>query len=155
MMNEPEKIHRRDFLGRSAVGMFLLAACTATFGLVRLLKPSVFPDPMRRFKIGNPDSIPLGETKEIPEMNVVVVHDQQGFYAISKVCTHLGCVVQPTSEGFVCPCHGSRFSSDGKVMAGPAPRPLDWIKIEQAPDGSLVGDAGVSVRPGTRFPYPT
>lgn len=52
----------------------------------------------------------------------------------SPICTHLGCRYNWDPQGghFVCPCHGSVFSLDGKVLAGPAPRPLDTLptKIE-------------------------
>lgn len=52
----------------------------------------------------------------------------------SPICPHLGCryTWQADSEHFVCPCHGSVFSKDGKVLGGPAPRPLDTLptKIE-------------------------
>lgn len=47
--------------------------------------------------------------------------------AFGPQCTHLGCAYH-WDEGkseFVCPCHSSIFSLDGKVVAGPAPRPLD------------------------------
>lgn len=52
----------------------------------------------------------------------------------SPICPHLGCRYdwESQSDHFVCPCHGSVFSKDGKVLAGPAPRPLDTLptKIE-------------------------
>jgi menaquinol-cytochrome c reductase iron-sulfur subunit len=52
----------------------------------------------------------------------------------SPICTHLGCRYdwEPNPGRFLCPCHGSLFGLDGKVLAGPAPRPLDTLpsKIE-------------------------
>ncbi len=47
--------------------------------------------------------------------------------AFGPQCTHLGCAYHwEMAQGkFVCPCHGSYFSIDGKVLDGPAPRPLD------------------------------
>ena len=50
-----------------------------------------------------------------------------GFLALSRTCTHLGCTVPWVAEEmrFACPCHGSRFDITGKVVAAPAPRPLD------------------------------
>jgi len=52
----------------------------------------------------------------------------------SPICPHLGCRYdwEAQSDHFVCPCHGSVFGKDGKVLAGPAPRPLDTLptKIE-------------------------
>ncbi len=56
--------------------------------------------------------------------------------AFSPICTHLGCAYHWDAKkgDFVCPCHGSEFSLDGKVLSGPAPRPLDRFetKIENA-----------------------
>ncbi|MEA5114464.1 MAG: ubiquinol-cytochrome c reductase iron-sulfur subunit [Geobacteraceae bacterium] len=47
----------------------------------------------------------------------------------SPICPHLGCAFdwQPERGLFVCPCHGSVYTLDGKVVAGPAPRPLDTL----------------------------
>jgi quinol---cytochrome c reductase iron-sulfur subunit, bacillus type len=47
--------------------------------------------------------------------------------AFGPQCTHLGCAYHwdESKSEFVCPCHNSTFSIDGKVLAGPAPRPLD------------------------------
>lgn len=47
--------------------------------------------------------------------------------AFNPACTHLGCAYHWDSAAheFICPCHASAFSVEGKVMAGPAPRPLD------------------------------
>jgi menaquinol-cytochrome c reductase iron-sulfur subunit len=56
--------------------------------------------------------------------------------AYSPACTHLGCAYHwdAANSDFLCPCHGSTFALDGKVLSGPAPRPLDQyeIKIENA-----------------------
>ncbi|CAE8682563.1 unnamed protein product [Polarella glacialis] len=44
-------------------------------------------------------------------------------FAILSVCTHLGCVVPwvPSANKFCCPCHGSQYDENGKVVCGPAP----------------------------------
>lgn len=57
----------------------------------------------------------------------VVKFDPQNVVAYSPSCTHLGCAYHwdAASKNFLCPCHTSVFSIDGKVLAGPAPRPLD------------------------------
>jgi len=57
----------------------------------------------------------------------VVKHADGSVVAFGPQCTHLGCAYH-WDEGkndFVCPCHTSLFSIDGKVLAGPAPRPLE------------------------------
>ena len=57
----------------------------------------------------------------------VVKEANNGILAFGPQCTHLACAYHwdVDKHQFVCPCHGSIFSIDGKVVAGPAPRPLD------------------------------
>ena len=52
--------------------------------------------------------------------------------AFSPICTHLGCAYhwEEKKGEFVCPCHGSDFAIDGKVLSGPAPRPLDRFEVK-------------------------
>jgi quinol---cytochrome c reductase iron-sulfur subunit, bacillus type len=64
----------------------------------------------------------------------VVKEPDNKVVAFGPQCTHLGCAYHWEAEAgqFICPCHGSDFSIEGKVLAGPAPRPLDryMTKIE-------------------------
>jgi len=64
----------------------------------------------------------------------VIKHSGAELSVFSPVCTHLGCYFtwNQTAERFECPCHASIFSMDGKVLGGPAPRPLDPLphKVE-------------------------
>jgi len=58
-----------------------------------------------------------------------IKHSATDVTVFSPVCTHLGCYFkwdQGTGH-FECPCHGSVFAIDGKVLGGPAPRPLDTL----------------------------
>ena len=65
----------------------------------------------------------------------VVRKDDQNVVAFTPQCTHLGCAYHwdDKENNFLCPCHTSTFSIDGKVLSGPAPRPLDRYatKIDQ------------------------
>ncbi|MDP9611845.1 FAD-dependent oxidoreductase [Streptomyces demainii] len=57
-----------------------------------------------------------------------VYRDEEGtVHAVSATCTHLGCVVafNAAERAWECPCHGSRFGTDGRVLQGPANRPLE------------------------------
>jgi menaquinol-cytochrome c reductase iron-sulfur subunit len=62
----------------------------------------------------------------------VVKRSSGGITAFSPACTHLGCAYRWDAgpHQFACPCHGSRFAIDGKVLAGPAPRPLDRYEVK-------------------------
>jgi len=57
----------------------------------------------------------------------VVKMDPHTVVAFTPNCTHLGCAYHwdDQQKNFICPCHTSAFSLDGKVLSGPAPRPLD------------------------------
>jgi cytochrome b6-f complex iron-sulfur subunit len=102
----------------------------------------------------------------ITEKRVTLVLDNAGIYAVYLVCTHLGCtpnyVTDVTSgsgiaddiakargvrksdeqspNGWACPCHGSRYYIDSTNFYGPAPRPMDWVDVQVAPDGYFVID---------------
>merc|ERR1711956_160895 len=62
-------------------------------------------------------------------------------FAISAVCTHLGCVVPwvKASNKFCCPCHGSQYDENGKVVRGPAPLSLALAHTVIKEDGTVAG----------------
>lgn len=64
---------------------------------------------------------------------LAVYKDEEGrFHALSSRCTHLGCTVgwNDLDRTWDCPCHGSRFSTDGRVLEGPASKPLTALNLE-------------------------
>jgi len=71
----------------------------------------------------------------------VVKMDDQNVVAYSPQCTHLGCAYHwdEKEKNFICPCHTSAFSIDGKVLAGPAPRPLDRYAVRTEAGKLLIG----------------
>ena len=62
--------------------------------------------------------------------------------AFGPQCTHLGCAYhwEEGKNEFLCPCHSSLFSIDGKVVSGPAPRPLDRYETRIQGPKLLIGD---------------
>jgi len=71
----------------------------------------------------------------------VVKTSSRSVVAFGAQCTHLGCA-HHWDEGkskFICPCHNSLFSMEGKVLAGPAPRPLDRYELKIEGDKLLLG----------------
>lgn len=145
-------MERRHFLSRLGWGSFWVTAWGMFAGFVRTLYPNALYEPSRRYKIGFPSDFPSDSVTMRPEEKLVIYNaPDEGIYAISAVCTHLGCIVSKTEGGFFCPCHGSRFDSSGRVKAGPAPRPLPWYRVSMAFDGQLVVDADEEVEPGTKF----
>lgn len=144
-------VSRRDFLGFASIGAIALSSIAALAGMLRLTKPNVYYEESKKVKIGMPENFPIGTAKKFDTQNFFVFADNDGLHAVSRVCTHLGCLVALTNDGFQCPCHGSVYSKDGKVIAGPAPRSLPWLKISQNIDGTLVVDAGKEIKTGTIF----
>jgi len=145
------RLSRRSFLSIASLGSFFAAIGVALAGALRLPRPTVLPGPVRRYKIGTPEDFPVGSSTRLEKENVFVYRDAAGIYAISAVCTHLGCIVAQSPQGFACPCHGSRFDHKGDVIGGPAPRPLPWLEVSQAADGQLVILADNEVPEGTHF----
>ena len=63
-----------------------------------------------------------------------------GEFGLNAICTHLGCVV-PWDSGankFICPCHGSQYDTNGKVVRGPAPLSLALAHVDIEDDAVLV-----------------
>ena len=148
----PDSPKRRDFLGLAAFWGSVAAMGTALAGVMRLPKPAVQPGPLRVYKLGDPAQFAVGSATRVEAGGFILFREEQGFHAISSVCTHLGCVVAHNEgEGFACPCHGSRFAPDGSVVGGPAPAALPWLEVALSPDGQLQVNAETTTPKGTRF----
>jgi Rieske Fe-S protein len=147
---DPEIVPRRDFLGLAALWSALTALAFAAVGMLRLPKAAVLSSPSKKFRVTLPASLPPGEPFVPPGRSVAVFKDVEGdVHAVSLICTHLGCIVKGTGQGFECPCHGSKFAADGSVTKGPAPQPLAWLKVS-ASGADLVVDEGQRVPLGTK-----
>ncbi|GAB7028393.1 QcrA and Rieske domain-containing protein [Geotalea toluenoxydans] len=72
------------------------------------------------------------------QSRVAVIRGDDRITAISLVCTHLGCTVTVTPREFACPCHGSAFDRQGRVIKGPADRPLAHLPVEDRGDHIVV-----------------
>jgi menaquinol-cytochrome c reductase iron-sulfur subunit len=147
-----QTLTRRDFSERLAFGSFWTAVATSVLGMLKLPKPAVMPEVSSRLKLGAPGDFPPGSVRAFTEKNVLLFSDVDGVWAVSTVCTHLGCIVDRTPNGqFECPCHGSRFDGTGRPTAGPAPRGLEWLEVRQAPNGLLYADVSRTVPGGTKW----
>lgn len=68
--------------------------------------------------------LPLQGALVYQEARVALMREGDAVYALSLVCSHLGCTVNVTPTELVCPCHGSSFDRQGRVLKGPADRQL-------------------------------
>ncbi len=121
---------RREVLGAGlAAGA---GAVVASVPVARYLAPSAHGGAASRAELPA-DRVKLWAAER------VVVRGRPGFvvrtpdeiYAVSGVCTHLGCIVkwQRSRKAFFCPCHGGRFAPDGRVLGGPPPAPLRRFEV--------------------------
>lgn len=132
--NESKSINRRKFLitiGNTVIGIIGAGTLGVTY---KFLWPNVLKEIPPTFQVGSPEILQLNSFIFNEEYKVFIVRNELGqFYAISTVCTHLGCTVNwrpvPVPEyptGIIsCPCHGSIYDKSGNVISGPAPRALD------------------------------
>ena len=135
-------VSRRDFLNEITVGALGVAGLGGTAVIYQYFSPNVLFEPATTFRAGNPDLFPADSVTYLQDQQVYIVRTSSGFYAVSAVCTHLGCVTQWKADAnrIACPCHGSKFQRDGKKIEGPAPRPLPHYSITLTADGELLVD---------------
>jgi len=129
---------RRDFLKISAQGLLGLSGILGLGGLIRFLSFEPEPPPPQQFEVG-PSSNYLMDTRTvIKEVPAILIRSSKGFRALSLTCQHLGCTVESKSDGFVCPCHGSRYGLGGEILQGPADKSLKELRVEITPDDKVI-----------------
>ena len=144
-MNE-QGVSRRNFMIRTIVAVFAFIGAVLTiplagFGILPVLKrkepgwsdagsyrdlPAEEPQERRFF-----EAVKKGWQEEKVERAIWLVRMPDGSVtAFSPSCPHLGCGYRwiPEEGRFKCPCHISVFDISGKVLGGPAPRPLDTLQ---------------------------
>ncbi len=132
------EISRRDFLKLTRDGFLYLSGILTLGGLFRFLSFQTEPARQTEFDLGPAENYPLNSRTPLTQLPAVLLHTESGFSALSLICTHLGCSVENDAQGFSCPCHGSRFDANGKVLQGPAAQPLSALRIEITEDKRLI-----------------
>jgi Rieske Fe-S protein len=169
LLADSREMSRRSFFALLGWGAFVVASAGALFQSCRYMYPSATYEEPAAFKADPPTVYPVGSTTVLTDKRVVINRDPNGFYAISLICTHLGCTPRyftdvtsdlvaqgltlrdpdthlvanrsnPQLPGFKCPCHGSRYFRDAINFYGPAPRPMDRLYMEVSRDGKLYID---------------
>ena len=139
-------VTRRSFLSTLTVAWvsFTAIVLTSVAGLVRFLFPNVLFEPPQSFRAGFVDEYTVGEvsTRWKEQFGVWIIRDEEQVYALSTICTHLGCTPNwlEADRKFKCPCHGSGFRMTGMNFEGPAPRPLERYSISLGDDGQIMVD---------------
>jgi cytochrome b6-f complex iron-sulfur subunit len=141
-----EELARRKVLTLIGTGALTIAGLGSAITTLRFLEPSIVYEEDARVTVGRPEEVPLGAVLVLTKQKLYVIRSAAGIFALSSTCTHLGCMTRyvPESAQLACPCHGSRFSLEGKVTAGPAPRPLRRLQVTLE-RGLLVVDSSKEV----------
>lgn len=79
--------------------------------------------------------------KNKPTMIIHRLGAGKGIIALSRVCTHLGCLVyfDEGEQKIICPCHAAKFTIEGHVLSGPAPKPLESIPLRVEAERVILG----------------
>lgn len=133
-----EELHVRRVSRRHVlVSAARLGAIATTAGVLRALVPAGLAGAagVRRTVLIKTSKLAVGKAYSFtdPYTHVpayLVQPSRNEFRAFSRICTHMGCTVNFEGSMFVCPCHGSEYSSTtGAVERGPAPRPLPSVPL--------------------------
>jgi len=145
-----ESSQNLSFTRRLILGGGLLVVCAAVLAKLAAISLAFLKPPRAKDTFGS--LINAGSLGGLPEAGAAprlvpqgrfwLVHNDAGIHALYNCCTHLQCLFGWDEEKqlFICPCHGSEFSRDGKVLKGPASRDLDRFPVH------LVDDQGNIVR---------
>ncbi len=143
MAEDKSKISRRKFLTYVVNGAAGFVTAAIAYPLIGyFLSPAGKKSQNPTIPITRTDRIPVGVPtfvrfeERMPDAWVITTEsegvwvstkDGKNFILFDPHCTHLRCPFywDEQKRVFVCPCHGGEFDIDGKVLAGPPPRPLD------------------------------
>ena len=141
---------RREFMTRLGLGACAVTGVGAAITILDFMEPKVLFEPPTVFRAGNLADYPEGTVRFNQEQHTYIIGGAGGVFALSAVCTHLGCITRYLSNenAIACPCHGSRFDLDGNVTHGPAPHPLPWLEVKADAAGNLLVDTSVVVPHG-------
>lgn len=127
-------MNRRNLLKRAAKWAFLSIFAYPFYSFVSYVRVR----PPKEIKV---TARPKGD-EPVLEAGFALFETPKGPIAVSRQCTHLGCTINymGRSKGFVCPCHQSHFSWDGRYISGPAKKDLPRFAVKK-----LAGDSGYVV----------
>jgi len=140
-------ISRRGFLKVSLITSGLLGA----WGIFRFLGYQQPVESPVRLALMDAEAYPVGSVTAVPQLKAWVLRDEAGLYALSAVCSHLGCTISKTDTGFECPCHGSRFNMKGTALQGPAVKQLEYLELSLTEENLVVLDSSKIVSPNQRL----
>jgi cytochrome b6-f complex iron-sulfur subunit len=140
-------ISRRGFLKVSLIASGLLTS----WGIFRFLGYQQPVESPVRLALLDAEAYVVGSVTAVPQLKAWILRDEDGLYALSAVCSHLGCTISKTDTGFECPCHGSRFNLKGTALQGPATKQLEYLELSLTGENQVVLDSSKKVPPSQRL----
>jgi cytochrome b6-f complex iron-sulfur subunit len=141
--NQPQEEGSGEPLSRRGFLKYFLAGFSALATVVGVATPVIaYLWPPKQTATGAGGRVDVGPAADLPvgkgavysvnNQPVIVIHTSDGYFALSAVCTHLGCIVFWAEQRGViaCPCHAAFFTTNGDVISGPAPAPLETYRVE-------------------------
>lgn len=134
---QDQPISRRGFFKYGLLGFSVLATAAGVLTpiVAYLWPPKVAAGPVgARVAVAPATDLPAGKGQvySVNAQPVIVIHTADGYVALSAVCTHLGCIVfwAEDRQTIACPCHAAYFNTNGAVISGPPPAPLESYRVE-------------------------
>ena len=149
---EQRELSRRALFTRLGLGSLGVAAAGTLTFYYQYLSPNVLFEASPIVDEGKAQNFPLDSVTLDVNAGIYVIHVAEGYFSLNAICTHLGCMTTwKQDEGVIaCPCHGSRFNREGQKLAGPAPKPLAWLKTWLNDEGNLMVDRSATI-PSMQF----
>jgi cytochrome b6-f complex iron-sulfur subunit len=147
-----QEISRRAFFAKLGLRSLGVAAVGTLTFYYQYLSPNVLFEASPVVNAGKAENYPLDSVTLDAATGIYLIHVGEGFFSLNAVCTHLGCLTtwKPDLGIIACPCHGSKFSREGQKLAGPAPKPLPWLKTWMSDDANILVDRSITI-PAMQF----
>lgn len=142
-------LNRRDFFTKMGLGSLGIAAAGTLVFYYKYLTPNVLFEASPIVNAGKAENYPVDSVTLDATSGIYLIHVTEGYFSLNAICTHLGCLTtwKPEQGIIACPCHGSRFSREGQKLAGPAPKPLPWLKTWLSDDSNVMVDRSTTIPP--------
>jgi cytochrome b6-f complex iron-sulfur subunit len=135
--------NRREFLQKTLAFLGLTTLASFLYPLYKFFSPPTGEAGGKQLVLSK-NEVPAGGAKDVVFNNtpcIVINRPDKGYIVLSRVCTHLGCLVdyQKDKQRLLCPCHAGTYDLSGSVTSGPPPKPLQHFPVKVEGDTIIIG----------------
>lgn len=143
-----DEMKRRKFLRTVMWGSAGLVLAESALAGLALFWPRKVQGFGSRIRAGKISDFPVGSITRFRDGKFYLSRLPEGIIALYWKCPHLGCTVpwESSQNLFICPCHASVYDRTGQNIAGPAPRPLDYMEITIEGEDIIVDTGAIRER---------